>query len=268
MRIAVIGSGNVGMSLANGFAAGGHGVAVGTRDASKPSLGQWVAAGRLALGYREATEWGELVCLAVPGRLVRQTVLDIGPAAFGDKIVIDVTNPVLITEDSVEAAYGEDSSAAEVVQAALPDARVVKAFNQIEATQMLAPDTSKGPRHMRICGNDQAAKAFVAELLAPYGWEVPDLGGIGTHAALRPPRSSGFAASEAEAENPNLVVVDSARHLPGACVAQVAQPQPQDRRPAVEAAAQLRRVRRRRGPCLRALSASRKNRSIWDQAAP
>jgi 8-hydroxy-5-deazaflavin:NADPH oxidoreductase len=166
------------MSLANGFSAGGHEVAVGTRDATKPSLAQWVADGHLALGQREATEWAELVCLAVPGRLVRQTVLDIGPAAFGDKIVIDVTNPVLVTEDSVEAAYGEDSSAAEVVQAALPDARVVKALNQIAAPDMLAPDTSKGPRHMRICGNDQAAKAAVAELLAPFGWEVTDLGSV------------------------------------------------------------------------------------------
>jgi predicted dinucleotide-binding enzyme len=184
VRIAVIGSGNVGLSLANGFVAGGNDVTLGTRDASKPSLAHWVAAGRPTTGYREATEWGELVCLAVPGRLVRQTVLDIGPAAFGDKIVIDATNPVLITEDSVVSAYGEDLSAGEVVQQALPEARVVKAFNQIAAPEMLAPGASKRPRHMRICGNDETAKAVVAELLAPYGWAVTDLGGIEHSRAL------------------------------------------------------------------------------------
>ena len=53
-----------------------------------------------------------------------------------------------------------------------------KRLNQIAAPDMLAPDTSKGPRHMRICGNDQAAKAAVAELLAPFGWEVTDLGSV------------------------------------------------------------------------------------------
>lgn len=178
MRIAILGAGTVGMSLANGFAQGGHEVAVGTRDASKPDVAAWVTAGGRAHGYGEAAEWAELVVLAVPGRLVRDIVREIGSEAFDGKIVIDATNPVLVTDDDVVAAYGEDSSAGEEVQKALPGARVVKAFNQIMASQMLSPDTSRGPRHMRIAGDDAAAKQAVAELLRPYGWEATDLGGI------------------------------------------------------------------------------------------
>lgn len=184
MKIAILGSGNVGMSLARGFADGGHEVAIGTRDASKPVVAAWVAAGGRALGYAEAADWAELVVLAVPGRLVRDVVSEIGPEAFDGKIVIDATNPVLVTDDDVVAAYGEDSSAGEEVQRALPGARVVKAFNQIMAAQMLSPDTSKGPRHMRIAGDDASAKETVTELLSPYGWEVTDLGGIEHSRAL------------------------------------------------------------------------------------
>jgi len=184
LRIAILGSGNVGMSLARGFADSGHEVAIGTRDASKPVVATWVGAGGRALGYAEAAAWAELVVLAVPGRLVRDVVREIGPEAFDGKIVIDATNPVLVTDDDVVPAYGEDSSAGEEVQKALPGARVVKAFNQIMAAHMLSPDTSKGPRHMRIAGDDAAAKEAVAELLRPYGWEATDLGGIEHSRAL------------------------------------------------------------------------------------
>jgi len=178
VRIAVLGSGNVGMSIANGFADAGHDVVIGTRNADKPELDSWLRQGRSALDYRGATDAAELVVLAVPGRLVREIVEQIGPGAFDSKIVVDATNPILHVGDSVEPAYGENSSATEEVQKALPGARVIKGFNEILAPRMMSPDTSKGPAHMRIAGDDADAKRVFAELMEPFGWTIDDLGGV------------------------------------------------------------------------------------------
>lgn len=181
MRIGILGSGSVGLSLARGFARGGHDVMVGTRSAPRPELAEWAAAGAPSTSvgtYRQAATFGDVVVFTVPGRLVVTTAEQIGADAFAGKIVIDVTNPLLFTADGVDAAFGEDSSAGEELQAALPRAHVVKAFNQVGAEQMLDPDASKGLVVMRIAGDDADAKNQVAELLKPYGWLIEDQGGI------------------------------------------------------------------------------------------
>lgn len=181
MRIGILGSGSVGMSLARGFARGGHDVMVGTRGAPRPELAEWATAGAPAASvgsYDEAVAFGDAVIFTVPGRLVVATAEQVGADAFAGKLVIDPTNPLLFTPEGVEAAFGEDSSAGEQLQAALPDAHVVKAFNQVGAEQMLTPDASKGLVVMRIAGDDAGAKAEVAELLTPYGWLIEDQGGI------------------------------------------------------------------------------------------
>jgi predicted dinucleotide-binding enzyme len=187
MRIAILGSGSVGMSLARGFLRGGHYVVVGTRDTNRPEIAEWLAASATAAratDYREAVQGAELVVLAVPGRLVRDEVREIGAEHFAGAIVVDATNPLLFTDSGAEAAYGEDFSAAEAVAAELPGVAVVKAFNQIGAERMLDPDTSAGPAVMRIAGDDSAAKQRVTELLEPYGWTIEDRGPLREARAL------------------------------------------------------------------------------------
>jgi predicted dinucleotide-binding enzyme len=57
----------------------------------------------------------------------------------------------------------------------VPTAKVVKAFNEINAPVMLHPErTATGS--VRIAGNDEDAKRQVEELLEGYGWQVRDLG--------------------------------------------------------------------------------------------
>ena len=178
MRIAVIGAGSVGTSLASGFARAGHDVFLGTRDTGAShvtSLSRQYGDSLRVRDYRTAAQAAEIVVLTVPGRVVVETVTRIGTDAFAGSIVIDVTNPVLVTEKGVTSAFGEDDSAAEALQRALPGAHVVKAFNQIEAANMLRrlPDEK---RPLRIAGNDEPSKAVVAELLESFGWKVRDLG--------------------------------------------------------------------------------------------
>ncbi len=65
------------------------------------------------------------------------------------------------------------------MQRALPDAKVVKAFNTIGNTYFVDPSFSGGTPTMLIAGNDPDAKRVVADVLVDFGWPEPiDLGGI------------------------------------------------------------------------------------------
>lgn len=181
MRIGIIGSGSVGSSLANGLVRHGHDVMLGTRDTEKPACQEFVEAsdGRGRVGsYADAAHFGDIVITAYPGSLVEEMVAAIGAENLAGKIVIDTVNPILRIDGVVSAAYGDDDSAAEVLQRAVPSARVVKAYNTVWANRMVDPDPADGPTRMRIAGNDAEAKAQVAALLESTGWGVRDLGDL------------------------------------------------------------------------------------------
>ncbi|MDP2233601.1 MAG: NAD(P)-binding domain-containing protein [Actinomycetota bacterium] len=181
MRIGIIGSGMVGSSLAVGLARHGHDVMLGTRDTSNPAMMEFVASSEgqgYAGSYAEAARFGDIVITAYPGSLVLETLETIGAGNLADKVVIDVVNPIAHVDGVTSAAYGAEDSAAEVLQRAVPSARVVKAYNTIFARRMVDPDPGDGPTTMRIAGDDAGAKAEVAALLESTGWSVRDLGGL------------------------------------------------------------------------------------------
>ncbi len=179
MNIGVLGSGHVGMSLASGFADGGHLVTLGSRDPSKSAVTAWAAADpdhRHIAGYRETVETAELVVFAVPGRVLAETLDAVGRDAFVGKLVVDATNPFARDEAGrTYAFYGDDDSGSEFLQRELPQASVVKAWNQVNATAMLEPEHANVDM-LRIAGDDEAAKRRVAELAESFGWRVRDLG--------------------------------------------------------------------------------------------
>lgn len=186
MNISVLGSGSVGNSLATGLADAGHTVVLGSRDPSQARLTEWAAEdpGHRQVGdYREAAVFGELVILAVPGRVLGETLDEAGRDSFDGSIVIDATNPVAHTDEGVVNAYGDDDSGAEFVQRELPNVPVVKAFNQINAADMTHPERSETTR-LRIAGDDEDAKRTVGELLESLGWKVRDLGPLSKARAL------------------------------------------------------------------------------------
>jgi hypothetical protein len=180
MRVGILGTGNVGMSLASGFARVGHEVMLGSRDPYAEKVAAWLAAtpSSRAGTYREAAEFGEVVITAVPGRLAAGIIESIGADALAGRILIDTSNPVIFGPAGAEAVYPEDDSAAEHIQRLLPNTRVVKAFNQISAERMTTPEVGSGPDRMRICGNDPEAKRVVSELVGEFGWPVRDLGDL------------------------------------------------------------------------------------------
>jgi predicted dinucleotide-binding enzyme len=71
-----------------------------------------------------------------------------------------------------------DTSNGQVLQEALPNSHVIKAFNTLSTRQMIDPASSGGPVSIPLAGNDDAAKATVAELVAGMGLEPVDVGPI------------------------------------------------------------------------------------------
>ncbi len=182
-RVGVLGSGEVGRRLAAGFASRGHRVVIGTRDPDRPELREWLSgdgAGVEAGTFADAAKHGELLVLAVLGSAAEAAIADADPDNFSGKVVIDAMNPLDFSGGFPPklSIAGEDSLG-ERVQRALPDAKVVKAFNTIGNPYFVDPSFSEGLPTMLIAGDDEGAKRTVGDVLVDFGWSDPvDIGGI------------------------------------------------------------------------------------------
>jgi predicted dinucleotide-binding enzyme len=182
-RVGVLGSGEVGRRLASGFATRGHDVMLGSRDPAKPELHEWLSVEGAGIGagtFVQTAAHGELLALAVLGTAAEQTIAAAGPGNFSGKVVIDATNPLDFSGGfPPKLAISGDDSLGERVQRALPEAKVVKAFNTIGSAYFVDPSFAEGEPTMLIAGDDEDAKRIVGDLLADFGWPAPvDLGGI------------------------------------------------------------------------------------------
>ncbi|MDR7381804.1 NADPH-dependent F420 reductase [Promicromonospora iranensis] len=176
--VTVIGAGNFGSVVAGVVAKGGTGVQVLARDVEKARA----VAGPLggAAGAIGAEVTGDVVVLAVPYGAVAD-VLSAYPGAFDGKVLVDVTNPVDFStfDDLVVPA---DSSAARLLQDAVPGAKVVKAFNTnfggTLASREIGAAPTALPTTVLVAGDDAAAKQTVVELVTAAGLRGVDAGSL------------------------------------------------------------------------------------------
>jgi len=156
---------------------------IGSRDPDKPELREWLSgdgAGVTAGTFREVAAHGELLVLALFGNAAEEVIAEAGSQNFRIKVVIDAMNPLDFSAGFPPrlSISGEDSLG-ERVQRALPEAKVVKAFNIIGNPYYVDPSFSEGRPTMLIAGDDKGAKATVGDVLADFGWsDVVDIGGI------------------------------------------------------------------------------------------
>jgi predicted dinucleotide-binding enzyme len=171
VQIGILGTGNVAQTLARGWSAAGHRITFGSRDpASKGTIGAPVTS--LAAAAAE----NDVIVNATPGSASLELAEGIGAAAFAGKVLVDVANA---STPSFELVY-PNSSLAEKLQAALPEAKVVKTMNTAAMTVMTEP-SALPPSNVFISGDDAGAKATVTALLKDFGWadgSIVDLGGI------------------------------------------------------------------------------------------
>jgi len=179
-KIAILGSGIVGDTLANGFLAHGHAVMRGSRDPDKLVAWKSAAKGEASIGsFADAAKWGEVIVLCVKGSAAEKLVGDLG-AALAGKLVLDTTNPIgdAPPQNGVLNYFTpQNESLMERLQNKVPDAKFVKAFNSVGSNFMVNPKFAATPT-MFICGNDDAAKTQATEILTTFGWETADMGKV------------------------------------------------------------------------------------------
>jgi predicted dinucleotide-binding enzyme len=189
-KAGIIGSGPVAQALAKGLLANGYNVKLGTRDASK--LADWQAqAGEAAsVGtFAEAAAHGDLLILAVKGGAAIDALHAAGTQHLSGKTIIDTTNPIADAppvDGLLQFFTGPNDSLLERLQSQFPNANLVKAFNSVGNAAMVNPSFPGGQPTMFICGNNEAARKEVSDLLTAFGWEVADMGKAAAARAIEP----------------------------------------------------------------------------------
>jgi 8-hydroxy-5-deazaflavin:NADPH oxidoreductase len=185
MRFGVLGTGVVGQAIGGRLVELGHEVRMGSREAGNEKAVEWAkAAGEAASegSFADAAEFGEVVVNATAGGASLSALEAAGAQNLSGKVLVDVANALDFSQGRPPTlSVCNDDSLAERIQAAFPEARVVKALNTINASVMVSPGELGGSTHIFVCGNDVAAKAQVTEVLQSFGWgegNVVDLGDI------------------------------------------------------------------------------------------
>ena len=175
MKIAIIGTGNVGSALGSSLARAGHEIVfagVDTRKAADVAakLGATAVASPV-----EAASTADVIVLAVPFTVAEAVTAQIARAVRG-KTLIDATNP--LRSDNSGLATEGGPNGAERIAAAAPDARVVKAFNTLFASVQAHPEAHGQVVDALYAGDDPGAKATVAQLIRSIGLRPVDAGPI------------------------------------------------------------------------------------------
>ena len=189
-KVAVLGSGQVGQTLADGLLKHGHEVMRASREPEKLAGWKSGAGAKAHTGtFAEAAAWGESVILAVKGTASESAVEQAGIENLAGKTVMDATNPIADAppEHGVLKYFTTfDESLMERLQKKAPEAHFVKVFSSVGSPFMVNPQFPGGPPTMFICGNDEKAKAEVRAILDQFGWETSDMGGVEAARAIEP----------------------------------------------------------------------------------
>lgn len=187
MNIAILGSGDVGKSLADGFLKHGYEVMLGTRTREK--LAQWQNNKNVKLGdFADAARFGEIIVLAVKGTAALEALEMAGEKNLRGKTIIDVTNPIADkapVNGVLQFFTSLQRSLMEELQATYSQAHFVKAFNSIGSAFMVNPVFEMKPT-MFICGDNDTAKKKVINIVDQFGFEAEDMGNVEAARAIEP----------------------------------------------------------------------------------
>lgn len=185
MRIGVLGTGTVGRAIGGRLVGLGHEVTMGSRAAGGQAATAWVAeTGEEAHEgtFADSAAFGELVVNATAGVASLEALSQAGAANLAGKVLVDVANPLDFSRGMPPTlTIANTDSLGERIQAAFPEARVVKTLNTVSMELGVDPGRVPGRHNLFVAGNDSLAKAEVVGLLESFGWPreaVLDLGDI------------------------------------------------------------------------------------------
>jgi predicted dinucleotide-binding enzyme len=175
VRIGVLGTGNVGRTIAAKLVELGHDVRVGSRTAKDD-----------AVTFADAAAHGELIFNCTAGDASLAALRMAEEENLADKILVDVANPLDFSQGMppILAVCNADSLGEEI-QRSFPRSKVVKALNTVNCNVMVDPSVVPGEHDVFVCGNDEGAKNEVRELLGSFGWPAERINDLGDITAAR-----------------------------------------------------------------------------------
>jgi predicted dinucleotide-binding enzyme len=175
--IGLIGSGHIGSTVARLAVAAGHDVVL-SNSRGPETLADLVAElgpHARAATATEAAEAGEIVVVTVPMKNYRQVPVE----PLRGKVVIDTNNYYPQRDGAIAELDDESTTVSELLQAHLPESKVVKAFNNINylmLRELARPTGDPGRSVLAVAGDDPEAKATVSRLLDEIGYDAYDVG--------------------------------------------------------------------------------------------
>jgi 8-hydroxy-5-deazaflavin:NADPH oxidoreductase len=175
--IGFIGSGNIGGQVARAAVARGYDVVL-SNSRGPETLSDLVA----ELGDKaraatpaEAAAAGDFVVVTVPLKAYK----DVPVEPLAGKIVIDTNNYYFERDGHIEALDSKQTTSSALLQAHLPESRVVKGFNHIGSADITTDGTPAGTENRRAlatASDFDDAVALVTDLYDEFGFDTVNIG--------------------------------------------------------------------------------------------
>jgi hypothetical protein len=179
-KIGIIGSGVVGVALANGLQKHGFKIKIGTNNPEKHAqLAEKLNKGIGIDTFRKVAKFGDMVILAVKGTGAKEALKKAGVKNLEGKTVLDATNPIAEAppqNGNLIFFTKMNQSLMEILQEKAPKVNFVKCFSCVGNHLMIDPDFGGIKPTMFIAGNSDTAKNEAIALLEEIGWEAADMG--------------------------------------------------------------------------------------------
>lgn len=172
MNVSIFGSGNMARGIGTRILAGGHSLHYFS-DQPEQAAALATSLGAFSTTDLDKALAADVIVLATPYAASLALAGELSSRLAG-KVVVDISNPLNATYDGLVTPPG--TSAAELIAAAAPKARIVKAFNTTFAGTLVAGVVQKQPLDVYLAGDDAEAKSTVAGLVENGGLVAIDAG--------------------------------------------------------------------------------------------
>lgn len=184
-KIAVLGTGMVGSTIASKLIQLGYEIKMGSRTANNEKAAEWVKTNgaKASQGtFSNAAKFGELIFNCSKGENALEVMQMAGVENLSGKILIDVSNPLDFSNGmppTLIPALVNTVSLGEEIQKLLPQTHVVKTLNIVNCEVMVNAAKCGGDPTIFVAGNNSEAKKEVEKILHQFGWnDIIDLGDI------------------------------------------------------------------------------------------